>query len=147
MAPQEVVAILPVTLLHLVVAVQAVQSGFGDVDPPGMKRDGARFLLGHKLPHGVFFGSLAVGNGPYSPRDPPRLQLVGDVHVPGPDVELPLPEAQNATQHGARVDPDAHVDVVFCTRAHVSERQEPLFQDTGSRKGSRGLLPCRDKQR
>lgn len=69
---------------------------------------------------------LAVGNGPYSPWDSPRLQFVGNVHVPGPDVELPLPEAQNATEHGARVDPNAHVDVVFRTRAHIPERQEPL---------------------
>lgn len=59
-APQEVVAVLPVTLLHLVVAVQTVQSGFGDVDPPGIQRDGARFLLGHKLPHGVSFCHLGA---------------------------------------------------------------------------------------
>lgn len=38
-APQEVVAVLPVALLHLVVAVQTVQSGLGDVDPPGTRRN------------------------------------------------------------------------------------------------------------
>lgn len=59
----------------------------------------------------------------YSPWDPPRLQLVGDVHVPGPDVELPLPETQHAAQHRARVDPDAHVDVVFRARSYVSGRK------------------------
>lgn len=50
-----------------------------------------------------------------SPRDPSGLQLVCDVHVPGPDVKLPLPESQHAAQHRARVDPDTHVDVVFRT--------------------------------
>lgn len=33
-APEEVVAVFPVAFLHLVVAVQTVQSSFGDVDPP-----------------------------------------------------------------------------------------------------------------
>src|SRR4029434_4838048 len=52
-------------------------------------------------------------------RDAPSLPLVGDVHVPGPDVELPLPEAQHPTQHRPRVDPDAHVNIMLCTRTHV----------------------------
>lgn len=55
-----------------------------------------------------------------SPWDPSRLQFVGNVHIPGPDIKLPLPESQHATQHRARVDPNAHVDVVFRTRSHVS---------------------------
>lgn len=33
-APQEVVAVLPMSLLHLVVAVQTIQSCFRDVDSP-----------------------------------------------------------------------------------------------------------------
>lgn len=38
-APQKFVALLAVALLHLVVAVQAVQGRLGDVDPPGRGRD------------------------------------------------------------------------------------------------------------
>lgn len=56
-----------------------------------------------------------------SPWDSSRFQLVGDVHVPGPDVKLPLPQPQDATQHRARVDPDAHVNVMFRARAHISD--------------------------
>lgn len=67
----------------------------------------------------------------YSPWDPSRLQLVGDVHVPGPDVELPLPESQHAAQHGARVNPDTHVDVVFRTRSHVSGRKHKESKFSG----------------
>lgn len=66
-----------------------------------------------------------------SPRDASGLQLVGDVHVPGPDVKLPLPESQNAAQHRAGVDPDPHVDVVFRTRSDVSEREKvSLWSDS-----------------
>lgn len=43
MAAQEVVAVLPVALLHLIVAVQTVQSGFGDVDPPGTGQEEFNF--------------------------------------------------------------------------------------------------------
>lgn len=60
----------------------------------------------------------------HSPWDSTGLQLVGDVYVPGPDIKLPLPQPQDATQHRARVDPDAHVNVMFCPRAHVSNRHD-----------------------
>lgn len=40
---------------------------------------------------------------------PARLHVVGQGDVVGPNVELPLPEAQNTAEHSARVDANAHV--------------------------------------
>lgn len=62
-------------------------------------------------------GSCSAG----SPRNSSGLQHVGDAHVPGPDVKLPLLQAQHATQDGARVDPDPHVHVEVQLLLHVSE--------------------------
>ena len=58
----------------------------------------------------------------HSPRDASSLQHVGDAHVPGPDVKLPLLQAQHAAQHRARVDPDPHVHVVVELLPHEPER-------------------------
>lgn len=76
----------------------------------------------------------------YPPWDSSRLQLVGDVHIPGPDIELPLPEAQHPTQHRARVDPDTHVNVVFRTRAHISGRSTRSRVQLSKRSLTAGLF-------
>lgn len=46
-----------------------------------------------------------------SPRDAPALHVVGQGDVIGPDVELPLSQAEHAAQHGAGVDADPHVQI------------------------------------
>jgi hypothetical protein len=43
------------------------------------------------------------------PRHPPGLHPVCKRDVVAPDVKLPLPEADDAAEHVARVDPNAHV--------------------------------------
>ena len=60
---------------------------------------------------------------PNPPRDASSLQHVGDAHVPGPDVKLPLLQAQHPAQHRARVDPDPHVHVVVELLPHEPERE------------------------
>lgn len=49
-----------------------------------------------------------------SPRDASALHVVGQGDVIGPDVELPLSQAEHAAQHGARVDADPHVQIHLC---------------------------------
>jgi len=38
-APEEVIAVLPVAFLYLIVAIQTVQSCFGDVNPPEASKE------------------------------------------------------------------------------------------------------------
>lgn len=53
------------------------------------------------------------------PRDSSGFEFVRDVHIPRPDVKLPLPKAQHATQHRAGVDSDPHVNVMLRPRPHI----------------------------
>ena len=46
-----------------------------------------------------------------TPRLPPGLHVVGEVDVVGPDVVLPLPQAENPTEDPAAVDADPHVEI------------------------------------
>lgn len=55
----------------------------------------------------------------HSPWYSTGLQHVGNAHVPGPDVKLPLLQPQNATQDGARVDPNPHVHVELHLLLHI----------------------------
>lgn len=54
-----------------------------------------------------------------SPWYTASLQHVGNAHIPGPDVKLPLLQPQNATQDRARVDPNPHVHVKLQLFPHV----------------------------
>lgn len=53
------------------------------------------------------------------PRDSSRFKFIRNVHVPRPDVKLPLPKAQHTTQHWAGVDSDSHVNVMLRPWPHI----------------------------
>ena len=46
-----------------------------------------------------------------APRNTARFHVVGQGDVVGPDVELPLVDAQHAAQHRSRMDADSHIQV------------------------------------
>lgn len=54
-----------------------------------------------------------------SPRNPPRLHLIGHGDVCGPDVKLPPLLAEHSSQHGAGVDAHAHVHLGSGLLSHV----------------------------
>lgn len=47
----------------------------------------------------------------HPPRYSSCFQLVGDAHIPGPDIELPFLQAQHPTEDGAGMDTNPHVQV------------------------------------
>lgn len=60
-------------------------------------------------------GATIMTTGRDSPRLASRLHVVGQSDVVGPDVVLPLAQAQHATQHSPTVDAHSHVQVHVCS--------------------------------
>ena len=56
-----------------------------------------------------WYNNIILGHN--SPRKSSALHVVGECDVIGPDVELPLPESEDAAVNPAGVNPDPHVDV------------------------------------
>ena len=64
----------------------------------------------------------------YSPGQAARLHHVGQRHVVGPHVVLPLPQAQHAAEHAARVQTHAHVQVHLGGLHHRPARGSGAFR-------------------
>lgn len=62
-----------------------------------------------------FLSATIMTTGRDSPWLAPRLHVVGQSDVVGPDVVLPLAQAQHATQHSPAVDAHSHVQVHVCS--------------------------------
>lgn len=56
----------------------------------------------------------------HSPRGSCGLQSIGNIHILGPDIKLPLGGAYHAGQHVSRVHANAHVNVQISLLPHVS---------------------------
>jgi hypothetical protein len=63
-----------------------------------------------------------------SPRDAPRLHVVGQCDVIAPDVELPLAQAQNTAKNVACVYADPHVHIEACCFTNKPERRKPIMK-------------------
>lgn len=127
------VPLLPVPVLHLIRLVQVLQRGLCDMhtaagDPgqvpqpreggrpprtsPGAPRAArALTLWPPTLQPRAGAWPLSPESGCFSPGDSGRLHPVGEGHVMGPHVVLPLAQPNDATQHVPRVYAHAHADV------------------------------------
>ncbi len=65
-----------------------------------------------------------------SPRQTSSLHHVGQSHVVGPHVILPLSEAQHATEHPSRVQTHTHVQIHLCSFSHRPEEHNHAQQLT-----------------
>lgn len=130
MVPQILGAQVSVGWLHIVLIPQTVEGCLCYVHSPGRDMfrvvgdvcDCRKFLL-------IFLAFLwgLMSSYPYklssavkalSPRLPSCLHHVGERHVVGPDVVLPLAQPQHPTQHPPRVDANPHVELDVCCIHH-----------------------------
>lgn len=90
--------------LHVVVSVQVVQSGLGDVDAPGTWQQSSLMCSPSNM-------DAHTRRRAEVPGLTARLHLIGQGDVVGPNVKLPLAEPQDTAVHPAAVDAYTHVDV------------------------------------
>lgn len=58
------------------------------------------------------------------PRNSTWLEFVCDIHVPWPDIKLPLSQAQYSTQNRSRMYPYSHVNVMLRSWPNISVKQK-----------------------
>lgn len=104
---QEGVSVSARSRLHVVVPVQVVQGGLGDVDAP-VTQQRSRSAPGPSETDARPPRTRRRGDVPGLAAG---LHLIGQGDVVGPDVELPLPEPEHPAVHPAAVDAHTHVHI------------------------------------